>query len=81
MYILGSATRVIGDIGEMFQLLASFDIAAVHEPTRGWNYVAPAAKAFPESNTGVLVCDKSSRVEAFFRRWELLYGELREVRA
>lgn len=74
---LDSDTRVLGDIGELFALLDRFDLAAVHEPTRGWDYKTPAAKAFPELNTGVLVFRRTAPVHAFFGQWRDLYNELR----
>ncbi len=74
---LDSDTRVIGDLSGLFRILERFDIAAVHEPTRGWDYDTPAAQAFPELNTGVLVFRKNASVQSLFGQWRELYGQLR----
>lgn len=72
-------TRIIGDISDLFAILDAFDIAAAHEPTRGWDYETPAARAFPELNTGVLAFRNTDRVRRFFEDWTARYAAIRDA--
>jgi hypothetical protein len=71
--LLDTDTRVIGDLTPVFDVLDQFDVAAAHEPTRGWDYPTRAAKAFCELNTGVLAFKKSEQTEHFFSLWREIY--------
>lgn len=58
----------------LFDLLAGFDVAVAHAPTRTvgeTNREIPAC--FPEFNTGVIAFRKSDKVRQTFRKWEELY--------
>jgi hypothetical protein len=74
---LDTDTYVAGDISDLFSILDAFDLALAHEPTRGWDYETVAPKSFCELNTGVIAFKKSTRIEAFFDKWELKYDEMR----
>jgi hypothetical protein len=67
---LDTDTYVAGDFTDVFNILDAFDLAVAHEPTRGWDYETPAAKAFCELNTGVIAFRKNEEVHAFFSLWE-----------
>ncbi len=69
-------TLFIGDHSHVFDVLEAFDIAAAHEPTRGWDYRISAAKSFCELNTGVLVFRNTPKVRQFFSRWLLIYRNM-----
>lgn len=69
-------TRFLSDHTMVFGILESFDIAAVHEPTRGWDYPTTAPKAFCELNTGLIVFRNNTKVRQFFGRWLTTYRQM-----
>lgn len=70
-------TLVVGPVDTLFDTLAAFDLAAAHEPTRGWDYQTLAPAAFCELNTGVMAIKKSPKTEAFFADWQRRYDQMR----
>jgi hypothetical protein len=73
---LDSDTYFAGDVSDVFDVLEAFDLAATHEPTRGWDYNTTAAKGFCELNTGVIAFRKNERTEAFFALWEKIFDSM-----
>lgn len=74
---LDTDTHVGGDLGELFQLLDRFDLAAAPETLRGWHYKLPGVPhAFPEFNTGVIAFGRSPQSEAFFHDWRRRHAGL-----
>jgi hypothetical protein len=74
---LDTDTFVAGDLTEVFNVLDAFDLALAHEPTRGWDYDTPAAKAFCELNTGLIAFRKNDKIDTFFSLWEKTYDAMR----
>lgn len=70
-------TLVAGDLNDLFVILDSFDIAAAHEPLRGWDYHIDAPRAFCELNTGVIAFKKSAKITSFFEAWKDNYTAMR----
>jgi len=76
---LDTDTHVCGDLRPIFELLERFDLAAVQDVNRGWNYELPGLPmTFSEFNTGVIAFRKSPKVEQFFGEWARAYDELRQ---
>lgn len=76
---LDTDTHVCGDLTPIFELLERFDVAAVQDVNRGWNYDLPGLpQTFSEFNTGVIAFRKSGKVEGFFRDWAKEYDVLRQ---
>ena len=76
--LLDTDTLVARDLSGTFRVLEQFDIAAAHEPTRGWDYRCEAPPAFCEFNTGVVLFRKNAQVQRFFERWLEHYQRMRE---
>jgi len=67
---LDTDTRVAGDLSGLFRVLDNFDLAAVPELARGWDYQLPGVPdAFAEFNTGVVAFRRTSAAAAFFAEW------------
>jgi hypothetical protein len=66
---LDTDTYVMDDIGEMFDLLRRFDLAAAH--TAGYTKCGDSgqSEAFYELNTGVIAYRSTSVVKAFLNDW------------
>ncbi len=76
---LDSDTRSFGDLTPIFDVLDHFDLAALQDVNRGWDYELPGVPAcFTEFNTGVLAFKKSSAVLEFFNRWRSDYERLQQ---
>jgi Nucleotide-diphospho-sugar transferase len=69
-------TFITDDLSDLFLILDAFDIAAAHEPTRGWDYPTPAPGAFCELNTGVLVFRNSDKIAQLFSDWTANYAAI-----
>jgi len=69
-------TRFLAPMMDVFPILDGFDLAAAHEPTRGWDYPTPAPAAFCELNTGVLVFKNTPKIREFFGFWLNEYRRL-----
>lgn len=66
-------TYVAGDLSEMFELLAHYDVIG-HQLFEGHDYRIPEVPdAFPEFNGGVFGFRRSPGVESFFARWLAIY--------
>lgn len=75
---LDTDTFICGRIDELFQLLATHDLAALQENHRGWDYELPGVPAcYPEFNTGVLVFRRTEPVRQLFATWRDAYDQLR----
>ena len=75
---LDADTYVCGNIGEMFDVLDSYDFAAAPAPRRvdpgGFEaYGENIPDWFPEVNGGVLLVRKSAECERLLRRWGQVY--------
>lgn len=74
---LDTDTCIRGDLTALFEVLDRFDLAALQDLNRGWDYPLPGVpECFTEFNTGVLAFRPSPAVETFFRRWRCEYDEL-----
>lgn len=73
---LDSDTRVIGDLGDLFDVLDGFDMALAHEMFRGWDYKTPAAKAFCELSTGLIAFTTTPQMHEFFAEWRDTYDRM-----
>ena len=67
-------TLVVGDLGDMFDLLARFDLAVAHDVRRASGLVQEGLDvatpyAFPQMNSGVLLYRKNAATDAFFAEW------------
>ena len=70
---LDTDTYVAGDLAEMFDLLARYDVIG-HQLFEGHDYRIPEVPdAFPEFNGGVLGFRRSPAVEKFLGRWLEIY--------
>lgn len=70
---LDTDTYVAGDLSEMFDLLACYDVIG-HQLFEGHDYRIPEVPdAFPEFNGGVLGFRRSPAVEKLFTRWLEIY--------
>jgi hypothetical protein len=67
---LDTDTRVFGDLTPLFAVLDEFDLAALQDVNRGWNYELPGVPAcFSEFNTGVIAFRRTPAVVEFFQQW------------
>lgn len=67
---LDTDTRVCGDLSPLFAVLEEFDLTALQDVNRGWNYELPGVPAcFTEFNTGVIGFRRTPAVQEFFRQW------------
>jgi len=77
---LDTDTLVTGDLDALFTILDRFDLAALPETRRGWNYALDGvSRAFAEFNTGVIAFRRTAAVERFFDAWKAEYAELRRT--
>jgi hypothetical protein len=75
---LDTDTLIRGDLGSLFRLLDTHDVAAKLEVYPGWDYeFADVPQAFVEYNTGVIVFRQTPAVNAFFADWGAEYRALR----
>jgi hypothetical protein len=75
---LDSDTYVCEEIGELFEILDRFDIAAVHGPGRyneKYDYQRATTEAFPDFNCGVILFNKNPEIIDVFSQWEKKYKE------
>jgi hypothetical protein len=75
---LDSDTRICGPLGEIFDLLETFDLAAAHAPVRLDRRQPPSLAdrvpaAFPELNTGVMAFRRTPAVMRLLERWRRLH--------
>ena len=78
---LDTDTYICAPLGDLFNVLEQFDLAATHAPLRrrkrDMQLMAPVARPFPESlvqlNSGVLLYRNSPVVAAFLAEWLRLY--------
>lgn len=77
---LDADTFVCGDITEVFDLLARYDLAAAADASRGRRNSEFYEKidrdlpsSFPEPNTGVMVYNRCTEVRDFFEKWNSMY--------
>ena len=72
---LDTDTHVLGDLGELFQLLDVFDVIG-HQLFEGHDYkLEGIPDAFPEFNTGILGFRRGPEVERLFQDWLRQYDE------
>lgn len=77
---LDTDTRVLGDLGDLFDVLERFDLAIAQRAyvragrsRARWRYDVPAA--FPEHNGGVLLYRSSPAALGFLEAWRAAYAE------
>ncbi len=74
---LDADTRVCGDIAQVFDMLARFDMALAHAQNRiktgqmRWRKDLPYA--FPQLNTGVMVFNNTDKVRALLNDWRTAF--------
>ncbi|MFO1088397.1 MAG: hypothetical protein U1E46_02310 [Hyphomicrobiales bacterium] len=77
---LDSDTRVVADIGEMFDILEKFDLAVAHVRNRHFekrllNWKIDVPRSFPQHNCGVLLYRTTPKVVDFLKAWQIAYAE------
>jgi len=78
---LDADTRICGNIMEIFDLLAVFDLAAAHAPIRldprqPESFAKRIPATFPELNTGVLAFRRTTAVARFLEEWGRMHLEI-----
>lgn len=74
---LDTDTLVLGDLEPLFAVLDGFELAALPDVNRGWDYKLPGVPlTFSEFNTGVIAFRNEPAVQEFFREWRRHYDEL-----
>ncbi|MDF1871812.1 putative nucleotide-diphospho-sugar transferase [Vannielia sp.] len=73
--VLDADIICVAPIGDVFELMDRFDLAAAHEPRRASDlavrhFQTPVPAAFPQLNSGVVAIRKSPAVDAFFNKVE-----------
>ncbi len=76
---LDADTVILGPVTALFSLMERFDCAATHEEYRNtdWSGQYPRRdipECFPEFNTGVLMMQRSQRMDDALQEWETLYA-------
>lgn len=69
-------TVVLADLGEVFELLDSFDLALAHAQGRVSFPFEDVPGSFPEFNCGIIAYRRTPLVESFLDDWLLEYDEL-----
>jgi hypothetical protein len=77
--LVDTDTLIARDLSDSFRILDHFDLAAAHEPTRGWDYPCDAPPAFCELNTGVLLFANNAQIRSLFGHWIEKYYEFRQA--
>jgi hypothetical protein len=77
---LDTDTRICGGIGDLFEILDAFGLAAAHAPIRldprqPRSLAGRVPASFPELNTGVIVFRRTAAVVELFERWRRLHIE------
>jgi len=72
---LDTDTYVCDGIGELFDILDRFDIAAAHAPYRVQYPLANVPEAFPELNTGLIAFRKTENALGVLKKWPVFYLE------
>lgn len=71
---LDADTLVVGPLGDLFDILHRFDLAAAHDMRRASDLIRagaePAPYAFPQLNSGVLLYRRSEGALALLAEWE-----------
>jgi hypothetical protein len=71
--VLDTDTFVSEEIGELFDMMAQFDIGASTIANSDAALSADVPESFPEYNTGVVVFDRNDRTHEFLREWKQVY--------
>lgn len=74
---LDTDTRVCGAIGELWEILENWEMAAVAAPMRETWPQPDLPRAFPEVNSGVLVWKKCAATERVWEAWREFYADHR----
>lgn len=85
---LDSDTEVLSDIGDIFEVLEKFDLAATHDDKRKGSKTSASIAAynaipgtFPEINGGVVAFRKNANTAQFFKSWhDHFYAYEKETR-
>lgn len=77
---MDSDTIVTTALGDLFQLLDKYDVAAAHVRRRDSmfrlrSFKADVPRSFPQVNCGVMLYRMNERMEALFARWREIYNE------
>lgn len=73
---------VAGDISGIFDIIADYDLAAVHDTRHSNHHECPIPQIpsdYPEYNTGVIAYQKNEPVVEFFENWADLWEEQPET--
>jgi len=74
---LDTDTRVGGDLTTLFDVVEHFDLAALQDVNRGWDYPLDGVpECFTEFNTGVIAFRRTPKVAQFFASWRAGYDAL-----
>jgi len=77
---LDTDTFALDDLSPIFALLDRFDLAALQDVNRGWNYQLPDVPVtFSEFNTGVLAFRRDAKLRELFQDWRTRYDALRQT--
>ncbi len=70
---LDTDTYICEDFSELFDILDSFDIAAVHAPTKIPGTVNGVPECYQQMNTGMILFKKSPEMQKFCEYWIKIY--------
>lgn len=71
-------TFLLKNIDDMFSLLDQYDIAAAHAPNRWTCFLENVPDSFPEFNCGVVLFQRSDKVNKFLTDWMEKYIDQRQ---
>ncbi|MFT6451715.1 MAG: hypothetical protein ACJA06_001200 [Halocynthiibacter sp.] len=81
---LDADTRVVGPLGDLFDLLARFDLAMAHDVRRASDLIqaghVATPYAFPQLNSGVVLYRRSAEMLAFLGEWARRFHASRDAR-
>ena len=76
LLFLDTDTQVLAPLGDVFEVLSEFDLAAHQTPFGTWYDLPGVPKSFPEFNSGVIALKKNDAVRELFVSWRQWYDEL-----
>ena len=79
LLFLDTDTQVLADLGEVFEVLNEFDLAAHQTPFGTWYDLPGVPKSFPEFNSGVIVLKKNEATRELIESWRTWYDKLHSI--